>query len=67
MSNHRFMLLTTTVTVVMLAATAAVAVAADGPKMMVPEKIKDMGKVAQGDVVNVDFAIVNEGDETLEI
>jgi hypothetical protein len=67
MSNHRFTFLTTAVMVVLLAATAAVAVAADGPKMVVPEKIKDMGKVAQGYVINVDFAITNEGDETLEI
>lgn len=38
-----------------------------GPKLVVPEKIKDVGTVAQGDVVEVDFALVNEGDETLEI
>jgi hypothetical protein len=50
-----------------LAVTAAMTSAADGPKMIVPEKIKDMGKVAQGEVLDVDFAIVNEGDETLEI
>jgi len=67
MSNRRFTFLTTAVMVVLLTATAAVAVAADGPKMVVPEKIKDMGKVAQGDVITVDFAISNEGDETLEI
>jgi hypothetical protein len=67
MSNYRFTLLTITVMVVTLATTAAVTVAADGPKLVVPEKIRNMGKVAQGDVLNVDFAIVNEGDETLEI
>lgn len=67
MSNNRFTYMTTAVMVVFLAATAVVAVAAEGPKMVVPEKIKDMGKVAQGDVISVDFAIANEGDETLEI
>jgi len=67
MSKYRFTLLTTAVMVMMLAATAAVMDAADGPKLVVPEKVKDMGRVAQGDVLNVDFAVVNEGDETLEI
>jgi hypothetical protein len=67
MSNYRFTLLTITVMVVTLATTAAVTVAADGPKLVVPEKIRNMGKVAQGDVLNVNFAIVNECDETLEI
>ena len=65
MSTRRFAHLTAAVMAVLL--TAAGAVAADGPNMVVPEKIKDMGKVAQGDVLSVDFAIVNEGDETLEI
>lgn len=44
-----------------------VAFAADGPRMVVPEMIKDMGTVAQGDVVNVEFEIANEGNEDLEI
>ena len=67
MSKHRFTLLTATAVVLTLAATAALIGAADGPKLVVPEKIKDMGKVAQGEVLNVDFPVVNEGDETLEI
>jgi len=67
MSKFRFTLLTITVMVVTLAATAVEMHAADGPKLMVPEKIMDMGRIAQGEVLNVDFAIVNEGDETLEI
>jgi hypothetical protein len=67
MSKYRFTLLTITVMVVTLAATAAVMDAADGPKLVIPEKIMDMGRVAQGEVLNVDFAVVNEGDETLEI
>jgi hypothetical protein len=41
--------------------------AASGPKMFVPEKIKDAGTVAQGEVVEVDFKIANEGVEPLEI
>jgi hypothetical protein len=67
MSKYRFTLLTTTIMVVTLAVTAGVTGAAEGPKLMVPEKIKDLGKVAQGEVLNVNFAVVNEGDETLEI
>ena len=67
MSKNRFTLLTITVMVVTLAATAAAVNAADGPKLVVPEKIKNMGKVAQGEVLDIDFAVVNEGDETLEI
>jgi len=67
MSKFRFPLLTITAMVMTLAATVAVMDAADGPKLMVPEKIMDMGKVAQGEVLDVDFAVVNEGDETLEI
>ena len=67
MTHHRITFLTTALAVVMLVGTASMVVAADGPKMVVPEKIKDLGKVAQGDVLNVDFAIVNEGDEPLEI
>jgi hypothetical protein len=55
---------------VAIAAAVVAGAAADveaGPKLVVPEKIKDVGTVAQGDVVEVDFALVNEGDETLEI
>lgn len=67
MFKTRFTELTAAVTVALLAATAGAVVAADGPDMMVPEKVKDMGKVAQGDMLDIDFEIVNEGDETLEI
>jgi hypothetical protein len=35
---------------------------AAGPRMVVPQKIKDMGTVAQGEVVEVDFEILNEGN-----
>ena len=48
-------------------APGTVASAVDGPQMVVPEMIKDMGTVAQGEVVNVEFEIANEGNETLEI
>lgn len=41
--------------------------AADGPKLVVKEMLKDMGKVSQGEVLDVDFELVNEGDETLQI
>ncbi|MCG6949712.1 MAG: DUF1573 domain-containing protein [Acidobacteria bacterium] len=67
MSNRRSVIITTALVAAMVVAAAGYSAAADGPKMVVPEKIKDMGKVAQGDVLNVDFAIVNEGDEALEI
>jgi len=67
MSKTRFMLLTAA-GVVVLTVFAGVAVdAADGPKLVVAEKIRDMGTVAQGEVLNVDFELVNEGDETLLI
>jgi len=49
-----------------LIASAAVA-QGSGPKMVVPEKIKDMGTVAQGAVVDITFAISNEGTEPLQI
>ncbi len=38
-----------------------------GPHMVVPEKIMDIGEVAQGVIADVNFKIINEGDETLEI
>ena len=67
MSKARFMLLTTAALVVLTVFVSAAVGAADGPKMVVAEKIRDMGTVAQGELLEVDFAIVNEGDETLEI
>ncbi|HQN97366.1 MAG TPA: DUF1573 domain-containing protein [Thermoanaerobaculales bacterium] len=45
----------------------AVAAQAAGPKMVVPEKVKDTGTVAQGAVVDISFAISNEGTEPLQI
>jgi len=67
MTHRRIMLITLLTGVVLSAAAVIPARAADGPKLVIPEKIKDMGRVAQGEVVNVDFALVNEGDETLVI
>jgi hypothetical protein len=67
MTNRRFTLLITAAVVVLLTGAGLAVNAAEGPNMVVPEKVKDMGKVAQGDVLDVDFEIVNEGDETLEI
>ena len=67
MKDFRFTLLTAATVAVMLSAAAVVGSAADGPKMVVPKMLQDMGKVAQGEMLDVDFAIVNEGDETLEI
>ncbi len=64
--SHSAMLALAVVAVCAMASTP-VAFAADGPQMVVPEMIKDMGTVAQGDVVNVEFEIANEGNETLEI
>ncbi|MCK5375467.1 MAG: DUF1573 domain-containing protein [Acidobacteria bacterium] len=64
LKNH-FMLLIATALVALTALTAPVAVAADGPKLVVPEKVKDMGTVAQGEKVHVNFELVNEGDEPL--
>lgn len=67
MSKIRSAIVPITVMMAMLATLAPSASAADGPKLVVPEMIKDMGKVAQGEVLDVDFALVNEGDEVLEI
>ena len=36
---------------------------AEGPKMVVPEKVKDVGTVAQGEMVEVDFSLINEGTD----
>jgi hypothetical protein len=66
-------MLRTRVQVVALGALCSVAVvaaaqgAASGPNMVVPEKIKDVGTVAQGEVVEVDFRIVNEGGQPLQV
>ncbi len=38
-----------------------------GPHMVVPEKVIDVGEIAQGEFVDVNFKIINEGDATLEI
>jgi hypothetical protein len=67
MPKYRFTPLAVAMTTIVMVAFAPMTSAADGPKMNVPEKIQDMGKVAQGEVLDVDFPIVNEGDETLEI
>ena len=65
MSKNRSTLLIVAGLAVLTVFASAAAEAADGPKMVVAKKIMDMGKVAQGEVLNVDFEIANEGDETL--
>jgi hypothetical protein len=56
------------VVMVVLATTAVAQQLPDaGAKMVVPEKIKDFGEVAQGEILKADFTILNEGTETLEI
>ena len=40
---------------------------AEGPNMVVLEKVKDVGTVAQGEVVDVNFEIANEGTEVLQV
>jgi hypothetical protein len=67
MSKTRFTLMIVAGLAVLTMFVGATADAADGPKMVVAQKIMDMGTVAQGETLNVDFEIVNEGDETLEI
>ena len=67
MRISRPMMLAVTAIAMISMASGDVAIAADGPQMIVPEMLKDMGTVAQGEVVNVEFEIANEGDETLEI
>lgn len=65
-----FRKLTTTITVAALCSVAAVSSAqgkGSGPNMVVPEKVKDVGMVAQGEVVEVNFKILNEGSQPLEL
>lgn len=65
-----FRKLTTTIAVAVLCGGAAVSSAqgtAAGPNMVVPEKVKDVGTVAQGEVVEVNFKILNEGSQPLEL
>jgi hypothetical protein len=40
---------------------------AEGPRLVVPEKILDQGEVAKGEVVEANFKLVNEGTETLVV
>lgn len=49
-----------------LAAATAAAQGA-GPRMVIPEKIKDTGTIAQGEMVEVNFVVQNEGSEPLQI
>jgi hypothetical protein len=53
--------------VAVLCLVAGFAGAQGGPNMVVEEKIKDVGTVAQGEVVDVDFKIINEGGDPLQI
>jgi hypothetical protein len=46
---------------------AGMAAAQGAPQMVIPEKIKDTGTIAQGEVVEVTFVIRNEGTEPLQI
>ena len=38
-----------------------------GPRIVVPEKIMDLGTVPKGEVVSADFKIINEGSEALQL
>ena len=67
MKISRCTLATAAILMVMLAAGGSLAAAADGPKLVVPEKIKDMGTVAQGETLEINFELVNEGNQPLEI
>ena len=67
MFKTRFQTWSVTALVALTVVSASMVMAADGPKLVVPEKIKNMGTVAQGDVLSVDFELINEGDEPLEV
>ncbi len=58
MKNSRFPLATAAALVAMLVAGSMTVAAADGPKLVVPEKIKDMGTVAQGEILEINFELV---------
>jgi len=40
---------------------------APGPKIVFAEKVKDFGKILQGEIIQYEFNFTNEGDEVLEI
>lgn len=63
----RIQFLSVSALIVLMVMSASIVAAADGPKLVVPEKIKNMGRVAQGDVLSVDFELINEGDEPIEV
>ena len=60
----------TTITLAALCCVAALSSAQGtgvGPNMVVPEKIKDVGIVAQGELVEVNFKLINEGSQALQV
>jgi hypothetical protein len=57
----------TGVALICLAAPLAAQDDSGGPRMIVPEKVKDLGEVSKGDVLEAEFKLVNEGDEPLLI
>jgi hypothetical protein len=60
--------LTTRIALVALCTVATISFAqGSGPNMVVPEKVKDVGTVAQGETVEVVFKILNEGTGPLEV
>ena len=63
----RIQFLSVSAVIALMVMSASIVAAADGPKLVVPEKIKNMGRVAQGDVLSVDFELINEGDEPIEV
>jgi hypothetical protein len=50
-----------------IAAAAAAQAPADGPKLVVTDKVIDLGEVAKGEVVEANFRLANEGSEKLLI
>ena len=65
MRYTRFALLTVAALVAGTVLVTAQEKAADGPKLVVPERTKDFGTVPQGQVLDANFKLVNEGTKPL--
>ena len=63
---HKFLTLFTAL-ILVATGVAAQDPSEGGPRMVVPEKVIDIGQVAQGELAEVVFKIRNEGDATLNI
>lgn len=64
---RKSILMSVLVIVVAAAPLLAQEATAKNPKMAIPERVKDFGIVPQGKMLEANFQVVNEGNDTLEI